>query len=50
MLKSFIAGIASACLISGVNRAQPITVDASDVTFSGVEHYLDIPYSTSALG
>jgi hypothetical protein len=37
MLKYVIAGIASACLVSGVARAQAIIVDGSDVAYSGVE-------------
>lgn len=50
MFKPVISGIALACLLTGAVHAEAITIDASDVTFSGVELYSDIQYSTSPLG
>jgi acetyl esterase/lipase len=50
MFKPVIFGIALACLVAGATQAETATIDASKVTFSGVELYSDIQYSTSALG
>jgi acetyl esterase/lipase len=50
MLKPVICGIAFACLFAGSTNAEAITIDATNVTFSGVELYSGIQYSTSALG
>ena len=50
MFKPVSRGIAFACLLAGAAHAEAITIDATGTTFSGVELYSDIQYSTSALG
>lgn len=50
MFRPVICGIALACLLAGSVHAEAITIDARDATFSGVELYSDIQYSTSPLG
>lgn len=50
MLKRLLLGAALAALSTPIAIAETVTIDATDIQFSGVELYSDIQYSTQALG